>query len=452
MIKIKNIVLLALASSVLSGCGLYTKFQHTPSSEIVDNLYAYTESSSEDESLAALSWQELFTDAQLQELINQALACNTDLNVARLSVEQAEVALRTARLSYLPSLGFGADASTSSSGSNTYSLSLAASWEIDIFGKIRNAKEQQKAALLQSEAYEGLIKTELIATVANNYYSLMLLDEQLRISGLSLEAWCENIRSLEALNRAGRVDKTSILQAKANMASLESSIVTLEQQCAELENTLSALLGAPAVAIERGAWADISLDRQISIGVPLEMVGNRPDVQVAEYALAQAYYATSIARASLYPSLTLGGSAAYSSEFGAVSNPSDVIFTAVASVVQPIFYQRSLRGAVEISESQQQQALLQFNQAILDAGAEVNSALIGWQSAIKRSDYYQQQIELLEDALRSSELLMKHGNINYLEVLTAQQSLLSAELSYSSNQYEQLQSVISLYRSLGGGR
>ncbi|MFI3317422.1 MAG: TolC family protein [Rikenellaceae bacterium] len=450
MIKIKNIVLLTLASSALSGCGLYTKFQHTPSSEIVDNLYTYTEPSSEDESLAALSWQELFTDSHLQTLINQALACNTDLNVARLSVEQAEVALRTARLSYLPSLGFGADASSSSSGVSGYSLSLAASWEIDIFGKIRNAKEQQQAALLQSEAYEQLIKTELIATIANNYYSLMLLDEQLRISALSLEAWSANIRSLEALNRAGRVDKTSILQAKANQASLESSIVTLEQQCAELENTLSSLLGTPAVTIERGAWSEISLDREISIGVPLEMVGNRPDVQVAEYALAQAYYATSIARASLYPSLTLGGSAAYTSEFGAVSNPSDVIFTAVASVVQPIFYQRSLRGAAEISESQQQQALLQFNQAILDAGAEVNSALIGWQSAIKRSDYYQQQIELLEDALRSSELLMKHGNINYLEVLTAQQSLLSAQLSYSSNQYEQLQSVISLYRSLGG--
>ncbi len=451
MIKIKNIVVATLLASSMSGCGLYTKFQSTPDQQIVDDLYSYLDDVDTTTSIASKSWRELFTDPQLQELIEQGLESNTDLNVARLNVEQAEIALRTARLAYLPSLGAQATASTSNSASSSFTLALNASWEIDIFGKIRNAKEQKEAAFEQSEAYSQAIQTELIASIANLYYSLLLLDEQITISNLSLEAWEANIRSVEALNRAGRVNKTSVLQAKANKASLESSIVTLEQQVSELENSLSVLLAATPAHIERSALDAVSFDQELSIGLPLELVGNRPDVKAAELALAQAYYATNIARASLYPSLTLSGSVGYSDISGAISNPSEVIYSLVASIVQPIFYQGTLRAQVAISEAQQEQALLQFNQSLLDAGAEVNTALIGWQSAIKRATFSQQQIELLTEALRSSELLMKHGTINYLEVLTAQQTLLQAQLSHSSNQYDEIQSVIELYRALGGG-
>lgn len=453
MIKIKNIVVASIIASSLSGCGLYTKFDHTADAEIVDNLYNYVDAPVQEESLASLSWQELFTDAHLQALIEEGLERCTDLNVAKLNIEQAEIALRTARLAYLPSLAFNAGANTSTASSaSTYSLSVNASWEIDIFGKIKNAKEQQKAALEQSQAYSQAIQTELIASIANCYYSLLLLDSQIEISNLSLEAWESNVRTYEALNRAGKVNVTSVLQAKANREALKSSIVTLEQQLFELENTLSVLLAATPRHIERGSLAESSFDCTISTGVPLEMVGNRPDVRVAELTMAQAYYATNIARASLYPSLTLGGSAAYSDSFGSVSSPSDVIYSAVASIVQPIFYQGTLRAQVQIAKSQQEQALLEFNQAILDAGAEVNTALISWQSALKRREHYTQQIDLLSEALRSSELLMKHGSVNYLEVLTAQQSLLSAELNLSANKYDEIQSVIDLYRALGGGQ
>ncbi|MFI3281157.1 MAG: TolC family protein [Rikenellaceae bacterium] len=451
MMKIKYILGVSLLASSLSGCGLYTKFQNTPDAEIVDNLYDYNQASSDTESIAALAWGELFTDPQLQRLIETALEQNSDLNVARLNVEQAEIALRTARLAYLPSLGFDASASTNSVPSSSYTLSVSASWQIDIFGKLKSAKEQQKVLLEQSQAYEQVVQTELIATVANSYYSLLLLDKQLEISNRSLEAWQANIRTVEALNRAGRVNKTSVLQAKANKVALESSIVAQEQQVSQLENTLSTLLCTIPQTIERGSIDDSTFDSELSIGVPLELLGNRPDVRVAELQLAQAYYATNVARASLYPSLTLGGSASYSDGSGVISNPSEVIYTAVASIVQPIFYQGTLRAQVQISEAQQQQALLQFNQAILDAGAEVNTALIDWQSAKKQMDYDQEQIDLLSEALRSSELLMKHGSINYLEVLTAQLSLLQAELSYSASQYDQIQGVIDLYRALGGG-
>ncbi len=453
MIKRKNIVVASLIASSLSGCGLYTKFDHTADAEIVDHLYDYVDASAQEESLASISWREMFIDAYLQALIEEGLERCTDLNVAKLNIEQAEIALRTARLAYLPSLAFNASANTSTASSgSTYSLSVAASWEIDIFGKIKNAKEQQKVAVEQSQAYSQAVQTELIASIANSYYSLLLLDSQIEISTLSLQAWEANVRTYEALNRAGKVNVTSVLQAKANRESLRTSIITLEQQVAELENTLSVLLASTPRHIERGSLDDSAFDCDIAIGVPLEMVGNRPDVRVAEHSLAQAYYATNIARASLYPSLTLGGSAAYSDSFGSVSSPSDVIYSAVASIVQPIFYQGTLRAQVQITESQQEQALLQFNQAILDAGAEVNSALIGWQSALKRRTHYTEQIDLLAQALRSSELLMKHGNVNYLEVLTAQQSLLSAQLNLSANKYDEIQSVIDLYRALGGGQ
>ncbi|MFI3279987.1 MAG: TolC family protein [Rikenellaceae bacterium] len=453
MIKIKNIVVASIIASSVSGCGLYTKFDHTADTEIVDHLYDYVDPSAQEESLASLSWSELFTDTYLQALIEEGLERCTDLNVAKLNIEQAQIALRTARLAYLPSLGFNASASTTTASSgSSYSLSVNASWEIDIFGKIKNAKEQQKAVLEQSQAYSQAVQTALIANIANCYYSLLLLDSQIEISNHSLEAWEANVRTYEALNRAGKVNVTSVLQAKSNREALKTSIITLEQQLAELENTLSVLLSSTPRHIERGSLSDSSFDCNIAIGVPLEMVGNRPDVRVAELTLAQAYYATNIARASLYPSLTLGGSAAYSDSFGSLSNPGDVIYSAVASIVQPIFYQGTLRAQVQIAKSQQEQALLEFNQAILDAGAEVNTALINWQSALKRREHYTQQIDLLSEALRSSELLMKHGSVNYLEVLTAQQSLLSAELNLSANKYDEIQSVIDLYRALGGGQ
>ncbi len=216
MTKAKNIVATALLLSTMSSCGLYTKFDHTPDSEIVDNLYNYIEATTDTTTIASYSWREVFTDPKLQSLIEQGLESNTDLNVAKLNVDQATLALRTARLAYLPSLGLEASGSTNSTPASSYTLAASASWEIDVFGKLTNAKEQQKAIVEQSKAYEQVIQTQLVATIANNYYSILLLDDQLSISRNSLKAWEENIRSMEALNKAGRVNNTSVLQSKAS--------------------------------------------------------------------------------------------------------------------------------------------------------------------------------------------------------------------------------------------
>ncbi|MFI3302342.1 MAG: TolC family protein [Rikenellaceae bacterium] len=451
--KIRNILAAALLASTMSGCGLYSKFEQPTTTEITDNLYNYIEATSDTTTLASVKWRELFTDPKLQALIEQALENNTDLNVARLNIEQAETSFKMSRKAYIPTLSASASASLVGVGSTTakgVSGSLSSSWEIDIFGRLRNAKYQSKSALEQSVAYHKAVQTQLIATVATNYYSLLMLDEQMRISLTTLDMWSENIRAMEALNRAGRVDNTSVLQSQANKSALESSIVSIDEQIKTAENNLSTLLKIVPQHIERGDIADVNLADDLAVGVPMQLLSNRPDVQVAEYELAQAFYATNYARAALYPSLSLSGSVGYG--FGAaITNPKEVVYSLVGSVVQTIFNGGKLRGALEISKSQQEQVLLQFNQTLLDAGAEVNVALIACQSAKARIVHELQQIAYLKDALKSSELLMKHGASTYLVVLTAQQSLLSAELSFANSKFEQTEGIINLYRSLGGG-
>ncbi|MFI3318224.1 MAG: TolC family protein [Rikenellaceae bacterium] len=444
MNKIHNIITATLLCSLMSGCGLYSKYERSEEVEKIDNLYNYADAD-QSESIASLSWRELFTDVKLQALIESGLKSNTDLNIARENLKQAEIALHTARLAFIPSLSLSPTGQTSSLAgdvSKSYSISASSSWEVDIFGKLRNAKEQSKAAMEQSKAYQQAIETELIAAIAGSYYSLLLLDEQLEISTKTAENWDDNYRVMSALMRAGRINQTSVLQTDASRISLKRSIVAIKQQIKELENSLSSLLAIEPQKIERGTMQQTSFPDKLSVGVPLELLSRRPDVRAAELGLAQAFYATAEARSSLYPSITLTGSAAYTG---------DMLYSLIGSLVQPIFNRGVLRAEVKISASEQEQALLSFKQALLDAGIEVNTALISWQGAREKIEYDLLQMEVLAKAVKSSEMLLKHGNVNYLEVLTAQLSLLSSELTYSENKYAEIQGVIDLYRSLGGG-
>lgn len=454
MNNIKNIIGIALVCSSLSACGIYSKFEAPDQTDVTDSLYDYIEASSDTTNIASIAWRELFTDPYLQDLIEQALENNTDLNVARLSVEQAKAALSTARLAFLPSLNLTPSASISSSNGQTsqsYNLAASASWTIDVFGKLRNAKQQNIAALEQSTAYRQAVQTELIATVANSYYSLLMLDEQLDLSRRTLANWQKNLEVTEALNKAGKVNTNSVLQTRASVVSLNSSVVSLEEQVAGMENSISTLLALVPQSIERGSIKDASFPDELAVGVPMQLLSNRPDVRVAEAALAEAFYATNEARSAMYPSITLSGSAGYTNGSGSFSDPGDMVYSAVASLVQPIFNAGSLRADLNISKAQQEQALLQFKQALLDAGSEVNTALIQWQSAKERLVFDAEQMALLEKAVSGSELLMKHGSVNYLEVLTSQISLLQAELTYANDKFSEIQGVIYLYQALGGG-
>ncbi|MFR9650301.1 MAG: efflux transporter outer membrane subunit [Rikenellaceae bacterium] len=454
MKEIKYIICSLLVALTMSSCGIYSSYQRSSDVEtLTDDLYKYSETPA-DTSIASLSWRELFTDPALGSLIEQALAQNTDLNVAQLNVEQAEIALSTARKAFLPSLWLEPQGSISSfngSTTKTYNVSLTSSWEIDVFGKLRNAKEQNKALLEQSEAYAQAVQTSLIATIAQSYYSLLMLDEQLQISEETRENWEKNLRVMNAMKSAGRINETSVLQSQASSIALNSSIVTIKEQIAALENSLSQLLAQPTSHIERGDILSVEFSDKLSTGLPIELLSNRPDVRMAEGYLTEMFYATAQARSSLYPSLTLSGSAGYTNSSGVVLNPGDMLYNLAGSILQPIFNRGTLKAQLKISKSQQEQALLQFKQSILDAGAEVNNAISELQSSRERLQYGEEQIAVLEKTVTKTELLMKHGSVTTLDVLTAQLSLLQTQLSQTTEKYNQTQGVINLYRALGGG-
>lgn len=453
----KLIILYCISAWVgLGACSVYKSYER-PDMPVVDSLYRQAAATSADTtSIASLSWRELFTDPKLQALIETGLQNNTDLNIARLKVTEAEATLMTSRLAYLPSISFEPSGTLRSVDGNamtkSYDIAASASWEVDIFGKLTNAKRGAKTALEQSEAYRQAVQTQLIATIANSYYSLLMLDAQLDISERTAAIWGENVRAMKALKAAGDATELAVAQSEASKLSVDASIASLRQQIDQMENTLTALLGIAPQKIDRTTIGEQRFPTELAAGVPLQLLQRRPDVRQSEAALAQAFYATNAARAAFYPSITLSGSAGWTNAAGAaITNPGQWLFTAVGSLVQPLFNRGRNIANLRIAKAQQEEALLSFRQSLLDAGTDVNNALIQWQTARQRQQIDQQQILSLESTVRSSELLMQYSSQNYLEVLTARQTLLQAELTAVSDRFDEIQGVINLYHALGGG-
>lgn len=453
----KLIILYCISAWVgLGACSVYKSYER-PDMPVVDSLYRQAAATSADTtSIASLSWRELFTDPKLQALIETGLQNNTDLNIARLKITEAEATLMTSRLAYLPSISFEPSGTLRSVDGNamtkSYDIAASASWEVDIFGKLTNAKRGAKAALEQSEAYRQAVQTQLIATIANSYYSLLMLDAQLDISERTAANWGENVRAMKALKAAGDATELAVAQSEASKLSVDASIASLRQQIDQMENTLTALLGIAPQKIDRTTIGEQRFPTELAAGVPLQLLQRRPDVRQSEAALAQAFYATNAARAAFYPSITLSGSAGWTNAAGAaITNPGQWLFTAVGSLVQPLFNRGKNIANLRIAKAQQEEALLSFRQSLLDAGTDVNNALIQWQTARQRQQIDQQQILSLESTVRSSELLMQYSSQNYLEVLTARQTLLQAELMAVSDRFDEIQGVINLYHALGGG-
>ena len=446
MRKILIPIVLLLTIVAMNSCALYKDYERQEI-DFVDSLYNRIPTADDYESIASLTWKELFRDTLLQNLIELGLENNTDLEIARLKVEQAEATLKTSKLAFYPDVSFSAQAGVNQNGFN-YSLTPTASWEIDAFGRLHNTKKGAQAALEATKSYQQAVQTQLVATIADSYFTLLMLDEQLEISKRTQKTWEENIRTLEALKRAGKTNEAAVLQAKANKVNVEASILTLKKQIIEQENSLSALLGLVPQELERNELSEQIFPDTLLMGLPLSSLVNRPDVRQAEYKLVEAYYATNVARSYFYPTITLSGSGGWS---GVSGNPGDWIFNAVGSLMQPIFNQGKNKARMKISESQRQEALLNFKQTLLDAGTEANNALISWQTARKRLDSDKLQIVYLKGAVLNTQLLMKNGQADYLEVLTAQKNLLQAELTETNDRYLEIQSVIMLYHALGGG-
>lgn len=451
----KRIIIGLLLLTGLSGCHIYRTYER-PELSGVDSLYRVPAMTEDTMSLADFSWKELFTDTVLQQLIEKGIANNTDLNIARLKVREAEALLTSSKLAYLPSVSLTPQGTIKSiegnSPTKTYNLAASADWELDIFGRLTNAKREAKAVLEQSQAYKQAVQTQLIATIANSYYTLLMLDKQLDISRRTAEIWAENLRVMKALKKAGQTTEMAVAQIEASKLSVDASLLSLEQQITEVENSLSSLLGVVPQRIDRSTLDMQSFPDTLSVGVPLQLLQRRPDVRQSEAALAEAFYTTNRAYSAFYPAITLSGSAGWTNAAGAIiSNPGEWLFSAVGALVQPLFNRGQNIANLKVAKARQEEALLTFRQTLLNAGTEVNDALLQWQVARRRLDLDRQQIISLQSAVRSSELLMRHSSQNYLEVLPARQTLLDAELSAVSDRFEEIQGVINLYHALGGG-
>lgn len=451
----KRIIIGLLLLTGLSGCHIYRTYER-PELSGVDSLYRVPAMTEDTMSLADFSWKELFTDTVLQQLIEKGIANNTDLNIARLKVREAEALLTSSKLAYLPSVSLTPQGTIKSiegnSPTKTYNLAASADWELDIFGRLTNAKREAKAVLEQSQAYKQAVQTQLIATIANSYYTLLMLGKQLDISKRTAEIWAENLRVMKALKKAGQTTEMAVAQIEASKLSVDASLLSLEQQITEVENSLSSLLGVVPQRIDRSTLDMQSFPDTLSVGVPLQLLQRRPDVRQSEAVLAEFFYTTNRAYSAFYPAITLSGSAGWTNAAGAIiSNPGEWLFSAVGALVQPLFNRGQNIANLKVAKARQEEALLTFRQTLLNAGTEVNDALLQWQVARRRLDLDRQQIISLQSAVRSSELLMRHSSQNYLEVLTARQTLLDAELSAVSDRFEEIQGVINLYHALGGG-
>lgn len=448
----KTIIILAAAA--MTGCGIYKPY--TRPEVKTDGLYGTAETA-DTTTLGDISWQEMFSDPQLQALIEQALTNNTDLQSAGWRVKEAEATLKSARLAYLPSFNFAPQGSISSfdnsPATKTYSIPVTASWQIDIFGGLTNAKRRAKALYLQSQEYEQAVKTQLIASVANLYYTLLMLDSQYEVTGQTAEKWEESIRTMRALKEAGMTNEAGVAQYEGSYYAIVASLRDIEYSIREAENSLCSILAETPHEIERGRLDQQELPMDLAVGVPVQMLSNRPDVRSAEYSLMQSFYATNAARSALYPSITLSGSAGWTNSAGSmIVNPGKLLLSAAGSLLQPIFNAGANRANLKIAKAQQEEAKLSFQQTLLNAGAEVNNALTQCQMARAKTDVRAKQIEAMERAVVSTELLMQHSSTTYLEVLTAQQSLLSAQLSQIADRFDEIQGIVNLYQALGGGR
>ena len=457
----KKLLTIMSATLLLSSCGLYNKYERPD----VNTTGLVRDTASVSDTLAVrdtanfgnLPWREVFTDPQLQALIEQGLENNVDLLNAALNVKMVEAQLTAAKLAFVPSFTFSPQGTLSSwDGSKTtktYSLPVQASWSLDLFGNLLSQKRSAQTALLATKDYQLVVKTQVIANIANMYYTLLMLDRQLEIvnemSGVTKETW-DMMKGLKELS-AG-YNSTSVSSAEANYYSVLAQAADLKRQIRETEKSLSLMLGQSAQAIKRGRLEDQNLPSKFSTGIPLQMLNNRPDVHYAEMSLAQCFYNVQTARSRFYPSITISGSGAFTNSSGAgIVNPGKWLLSAVGSLVQPLFMNGQLIAGLKVAKAEQEQAYNTWQNAVLQAGNEVSNALVLYNTSDERSRLEQKQVAALRRAVEDTKMLYHDRSSNYLEVITAETNLLNAELTKVADDFYKMQAVVNLYQALGGG-
>ena len=457
----KYILFMMSTVALLSSCGVYTKYERPEVNtkgiirdvvSDVDTLKATADTTT----FANLPWRQVFTDPQLQALIQQGLDKNPDLLNAALNVQIVESQLKMSKLAFLPQVTFSPQGVLSSwdfgKASQTYSMPLNASWTVDLFGNLLNQKRSSQMALLATKDYQVVVKTKIVSGIANMYYTLLMLDRQLEIlndmSGLTKDTW--DMMKLQM--QLGRYRSTSVQSAEASHYSVLTQIEDMKRQIREVENSLSLLIGQPAQTIKRGKLADQVLPSQFATGVGIQLLKNRADVHAAEMDLASSFYDVNTARSRFYPSLTISGTGSYTNSGGGmIVNPGKILASAVASLVQPIFMNGKLTEGLKISKAQYEQDYNTWQNAVLTAGSEVSNALVQYNAYQKKSELDAHRVEVLKKNVEDTRALVSSSTSTYLEVISAQNSLLNAEISKVTDDFNKMQAVVSLYQALGGG-
>jgi len=457
-------ILLGLVALVgLASCG--TAYHYKTPDYNTDNLYGEMPSV-DTVTIANISWQEYFTDDYLVALINEGIGNNYDLQIAYTRIQQAEANLGMAKAAYFPDVALVGQVNHSrhSNGQNgknvlgyhdtDYSLGISASWEMDIWGKLNRQSKAKYAQFLNSYAYKNLIHSSLVSNIATSYYSLLALDEKLAITIETVKLLDESVETIEALKVAGLQNGAAVEQSKALLYSTQASIPDLESQIRQMENSISTMIGRKPGPIARSTIAVQQYSNQFNYGIPAQMLAKRPDVQQAELSFRSAFELTHAAQASFYPSITLSSGTIGYGTANTLSNffkPENIFASIIGGLTQPLFAKKQLTGNLKIAKAQQHEALLTFEQTVLNAGQEVNDILFSFESSMKKNETRERQIKACHNSVYFTQELLKAGDANYTEVLTAEQNLLSALLNQVNDKLEQLQCSVDLYKALGGG-
>ena len=470
--KVRNIFVAAAVSLLLTGCGLYNKYEQK--AEAPAEAFGSTQdikSATGQESIAQMSWREFFTDPLLQQLIEQVLASNTDLNSARLAVEKSQASLSAAKKAYLPSLFFSPQGTIASfdggKATKTYDLPLQLSIDIDVFGSITNKKRAAKAVLLQAQMQQEAVRVNLISVTAQQYFLLQVLDLQLEILQKTDSLWNVSLETEKSLWENGKAYSTAVNQMEASYLNVKQQIVDTRRHIRSVENAICQLLAVTPQHIQRQKWGTTTLHnaevtgdanermfetKYLKIGVPAMMLENRPDIRMANHAMEEAFYNTQAARSAFYPQITLSGAAGWTNNAGGlIIDPGKLLLSAIGSLTQPIWARGKLNANKKIALLTEEDLQKKYVQMVVNAGNQVNEAMADCSAAREKHTYYHRQVEVLREAYTGTHELMDNGKASYIEVLRAQESLLDAQLGEAMNMYDAANAVIALYIALGGG-
>lgn len=469
MKRLSNILLVAAVNFMLTGCGIYSKYEQkveAPSSVFGTDTTLQTG----ERSIAQMSWREFFTDPQLQQLIEQVLANNTDLNSTRIAVEKSQAALTAARLAYLPALQLAPQGTLTKFDKNpwmkAYNLPLQLSMDIDLFASITNKKRAAKAVLMQAQMQQDATRANLVSITAQQYFLLQVLDRQLEILTQTDSLWNESLKTEQSLWENGKAYSTAVNQMEASYLSVKTQIVDTRRNIQSVENALCKLLAVAPQHISRQRWGTTTLhhadaqgdgeqrmfdSKYLHLGFPAMMLEKRPDIRMANFAMEEAFYNTAAARSAFFPSITLSGSAGWTNNAGVIVDPGKLLLTAVASLTQPIFARGKLIANKKIAKLTEEDLQKKYIQTVINAGNQVNEAMADCMAAREKHGYYSRQVAVLHEAYIGTHELMDNGKASYLEVLKAQESLLDAQLASAMNMYDAAEAVIALYIALGGG-